>query len=584
MTKVQRGLDARSLEAGNLLPDSLFDGPGEMRALCRSFDWSTTALGPVADWPRTLRGTAATLLASRHPMFMWWGPELIQIYNDAYRPSFGASGRHPGALGMRGEACWPEIWNVIGPQIVQVMQGGEATWHEDQLVPIERNGQLEDVYWTYSYSPVFDDAGAVGGVLVVCQETTRRVEATQEREALIDAERRAKADAEEAREALGRVLEQAPVGVAVLDGREMLYTVANPRYRQIIGNRDPVGRTLLEMFPDLVGSQIESVLQFVYDSAVPFAANDLLIRFDSAGDGTIDNYYDLVYHPLTGASGVVSGIVVIVTDVTERRRTILDRERLLEDAERARADAENANRGKSDFLAVMSHELRTPLNAIGGYADLLMLGVHGPVTSGQEVAIGRIQKSCRHLLGLINTVLNFARVESGHLDFQMSDIPLDEILATCHALIAPQAHARRITLGIERCDGTMAYADPEKVRQVVLNLVTNAVKFTEHGGTVTVSCDVAGGHTLVHVKDSGKGIARDQLARIFEPFVQVDSQLTRTGEGIGLGLAISRELARGMGGDVTVVSEVGIGSTFTITLPASQRTMSTSSGPSGNDP
>lgn len=551
-------------------PDSLFDGPGEMRALCRSFDWSRTPLGPVSGWPNTLRGIVAILLASRHPMFLWWGPDLIQIYNDAYRPSFGESLRHPAALGMRGEACWPEIWQIIGPQISHVMQGGEATWHEDHLVPIERNGRLEEVYWTYSFSPAFDDAGAIGGVLVVCQETTTRVKAAVERELLIDAERRARVDAEEAREAMGRVFEQAPVGVAVLYGREMLYTVANPRYREIIGNRDPVGKTLCEMFPDLAGSEIERVLQWVYDNAQPFVANDFLIRYDSAGAGKVDNYYDLVYHPLSAESGAVSGIVVIAIDVTERRRIILERERLLADAVRARVEADSANRGKSDFLAVMSHELRTPLNAIGGYADLLMLGVHGPVTSGQQTSIERIQKSCRHLLGLINTVLDFARVESGHLDFQVRDIPLDEVVATCYALIATQAHSRAITLTYEPCDGMRAHADPDKVQQVILNLLTNAVKFTESGGSVTLSCESDDRHALVRVRDTGRGIAADQLGRIFESFVQLDSRLTRTGDGVGLGLAISRQLARGMSGDVTAVSEPGVGSTFTLKLPTSK--------------
>jgi signal transduction histidine kinase len=155
--------------------DAVFAGGGEMATLCRGFDWSATPLGPVETWSRSLRTTAATVLSSRHPMFLWWGPELIQIYNDGYRPSLGQGGRHPRALGMGGREFWTEIWEIIGPQIDAVMTTGAATWHEDQLVAIERNDRIEEVYWTYGYSPVRDDDGSIGGTLVVCQETTERV-------------------------------------------------------------------------------------------------------------------------------------------------------------------------------------------------------------------------------------------------------------------------------------------------------------------------------------------------------------------------------------------------------------------------
>ncbi len=154
---------------------ALFAGSGEMSALCRAFDWATTSLGPPATWSTSLRTTVMTLLESRHPMFLWWGADLVQIYNDGYRPSLAEGGRHPRALGMRGRDFWTEIWHIIGPQIEGVMTRGEATWHEDHLVPIERNGRIEDVYWTYGYSPVRDDDLSIGGTLVVCQETTLQV-------------------------------------------------------------------------------------------------------------------------------------------------------------------------------------------------------------------------------------------------------------------------------------------------------------------------------------------------------------------------------------------------------------------------
>ena len=153
----ERKTEARAAGTTN----TLFAGPGATRALLRAFDWSATPLGPVDTWPLSLRTTVATLLSSRQPMFLWWGPSFVQLYNDAYRPSFGDGDRHVRAIGAKGPEFWTELWEFVYPQIAQVMSGGEATWNEDQLVPIRRNGRLEDVWWTYSYGPAYDDHGKV---------------------------------------------------------------------------------------------------------------------------------------------------------------------------------------------------------------------------------------------------------------------------------------------------------------------------------------------------------------------------------------------------------------------------------------
>ena len=158
-------------------------GNGEAARLMRATDWAATPIGPPDGWPAALRTLVATLLGARHPMFLWWGPELVQFYNDAYLPSFGA-GKHPAAMGQRGRDCWPEIWPLIGPQIEGALQHGRATWHEDQRVPIVRNGRLEDVYWTYGYSPARGEDGRIGGVLVVCTETTGRTVPERQQTAL----------------------------------------------------------------------------------------------------------------------------------------------------------------------------------------------------------------------------------------------------------------------------------------------------------------------------------------------------------------------------------------------------------------
>jgi signal transduction histidine kinase len=239
------------------------------------------------------------------------------------------------------------------------------------------------------------------------------------------------------------------------------------------------------------------------------------------------------------------------------------------DARRARAEAEAANRAKSDFLAVMSHELRTPLNAIGGYAQLLEMGIHGPVTEAQRDALTRINRSQAHLLSLINDVLNFAKIDAGQIEFHVTDVALDELRLELEAIIAPQVRAKNQRLEMHRCgDQLMVRADRDKVRQILLNLVSNAVKFTSEGGRITVDCSGADDMAEIRVRDTGIGIPEDRRRSIFEPFVQGGRALNRTHEGVGLGLAISRDLARAMGGDITVESEVGRGSVFTVRLPS----------------
>jgi signal transduction histidine kinase len=556
-------------DASDSAPTS-FGFSGEMPARVRAFDWASTSLGAVGAWSLSLRALVSTILGSRHPMFLWWGPDLIQIYNDAYRPSFGEGHRHPLALGAKGRDFWTDIWHIIGPEIDQVLATGVATWHEDQLVPIERNGRMENVWWTYSYSPACDDDGSIAGVLVVVQETTARVLAIAERDRLLVAERAARAEADRSRDSILRLFAQAPVAIAVFDGRALRFTLANPQYQRIIGTRDPVGKTLIEMFPDLAGSEIERVLHGVYDTGIPFAANDYCVRYDSHGTGEIDNYYDFVYQPIRAPGGdAVTGIVVVAVDVTERRSNTVEHERLLALAQQSSVDAEAANRSKSEFLAVMSHELRTPLNAIGGYAEILELGVHGALNAEQSGHVARIRQSQRHLMGLINGVLNYARVEAGAVHYALDAVSVDGILATCEALTAPQAHARGLTLRFETGDPTLVVrADAEKLQQIVLNLITNAIKFTQPGGSITLSYTRVGEFAAIRVRDTGRGIAATQLERVFEPFVQIDATLTRTSDGVGLGLAISRDLARGMGGELSVISDLGAGSTFTLTVPA----------------
>jgi PAS domain S-box-containing protein len=252
----------------------------------------------------------------------------------------------------------------------------------------------------------------------------------------------------------------------------------------------------------------------------------------------------------------------------------LERVRLFEAERAARAEAEEANRAKGDFLARMSHELRTPLNAIGGHLQLVDMGLHGPVTAAQREAFARIDRAQQHLLGLISDVLNFARLESGRVEFAIRPVRVTRVLADVRPMIEPQLAAKGLGF-VERLPDDadqaplLVWADPEKLVQVLLNLLTNAVKFTPAGGTVVLEFAVApdpSGHAELRVRDTGVGIPPDRLASVFEPFVQLHGGLTRPHQGAGLGLAISRDLARGMGGDLTAVSVVGEGSAFSVRL------------------
>jgi signal transduction histidine kinase len=279
--------------------------------------------------------------------------------------------------------------------------------------------------------------------------------------------------------------------------------------------------------------------------------------------------------------------LALARDLAQRAAVAVDNARLFRDAERARAEAEEANRAKSEFLATMSHELRTPLNAIQGHVQLLELELHGPVTAQQRDAFGRIDRAQRHLLGLINDILSYARLEGGRVEYDVRAVPVADVVRDVTPMVEPQLVAKGLTFEVRLPDGggdapVLVWADREKLAQILLNLLSNATKFTPAGGRVTVDLvdredgSAPADQAFVRVRDTGVGIPRDKLEAIFEPFVQLRSAYSAGPSGTGLGLAISRDLARGMGGDLRARSAAGEGSTFTVAL---RRVVATTGAP-----
>jgi PAS domain S-box-containing protein len=331
-------------------------------------------------------------------------------------------------------------------------------------------------------------------------------------------------------------------------------------------------RQFQQMFPPSAGAR-------------PAAITDVLragqpLQYDAQVDG---RWFSVRLDPVPPREDVAPTVVAVISDVTERRLADEERARLLANTERARreaeisrleaeaarSEAEKASRAKSDFLAVMSHELRTPLNAIDGYAELLELEVRGPITAAQRDDIKRIRRSQKQLLSLINDVLNFVRLDAGTVHYEIREFALADAIRGVEDVTAPQLRARELQFVRRDCGGDLCVrADRDKVEQILVNLMTNAIKFTDQRGAITLECARDANRVVVRVTDTGRGIPADKLAAIFEPFVQVSRSSNAPSEGIGLGLAISRELSRAMGGDLVAASQIGHGSTFTLTLPA----------------
>ncbi|KAF2338535.1 PAS domain-containing protein [Flavobacterium tistrianum] len=276
---------------------------GEMGQLTRAKDWSKTAVGPIELWPQSLRTTLGILLNSKFPMFLFWGPDHICFYNDAYRPSLGNDGKHPSILGEKGAEYWPEIWDFIKPLIDQVLDKGEATWHEDQLLPIYRNGKMEDVYWTFSYSPVNDENGKTNGVLVICNETTKQV---LMRKNLEESERRFR-----------NTVKQIPLGICILKGSDFIAEMANTTYLNIVDKEeiDILNQPIFDTFPE-TKEAVYPLLKNVFETGIPYSQDEFAVTLNRYNKQELA-YFNLVFYPLKEENDTITGVIVVAYEVTE---------------------------------------------------------------------------------------------------------------------------------------------------------------------------------------------------------------------------------------------------------------------------
>jgi signal transduction histidine kinase len=500
-----------------------------MRELVRAHRWEDTPLGPVDGWPASLRSAVSIVLHSVHPMFLWWGEQLTQVYNDAYVPCFG-EGKHPAALGQAGRQCWPEIWHIIGPQIEDVRQGGEPRWYADNLVPIWRNGRIEDVFWSYTYTPVYNEQDEVGGVLVVCTETTVQVLAERRRHTLDLLARRLLAcrSDDDVHAAVAQSASDNPgdlLDVVLLNG-------------------------------EAAGAMRSSAEVVVIHGAELQLCEALALAFQASPRLPMDSAFRQFLEQFTAT----------VCATLSRLQSDRALAQAMAESERLNTDLNLSSRIKDEFLAMLGHELRNPLAPIVTALKLMKLrGQDGD--TGQEQAV--IQRQVDHLVRLVDDLLDVSRIASGKVELRKDTVPLADVLNKAIEMASPLLEQKQHQLLVD-VPTVRWHGDPARLAQVVSNLLSNAARYTPAGGHVTLATRIKGGTVQIQVTDDGNGISPQLLPHIFDLFVQGNRQLDRAKGGLGIGLALVRNLVQMHGGQVSAYSAgEGRGSTFTITLPDS---------------
>jgi PAS domain S-box-containing protein len=563
-------------------PDRELAGGGQMGALMRSIDWSETPLGPVQRWPQSLRTAVSMMLDSRFAMVVAWGQESLFLYNDRYRPVLGAS-KHPGALGHPAREIFPEVWDFIGPLFRQALQG-DAVALDDVLIPLDRNGYLEECFFTLSYSPIRDESGGVGGMLAVVAETTPRVQGERRLRTLRDlASRAAEAKtAEEACENAAEMLSQNGADVPFA----LLYLVEDDgAWARLLAS------TGLERDPRVTPARIDLTdgdggwaLGEAARSGSHLVLSDLKQRFGRLPGGAYpEPTHTAVVLPMT-RPGHAHPYGFFIAGISPRRAlddkyqgfldlatahivTAIGNARAYqEERERAEALAE-IDRAKTAFFNNISHEFRTPLTLMLGPAEDLLSGRQGALPQPVRKQVDLVHRNGLRLLKLVNTLLDFARIEAGRLEATYE--PTDLARLTCDLASSFRAAIERA--GVKLWVACQPPADPVYVdrdmwEKIVLNLLSNAFKFTFEG-EITVTLAQIGPCVELEIRDTGVGILAAELPNMFKRFHRIPTTRARTQEGSGIGLAMVHELVRMHGGTIDVSSEPGRGTSFRVVIP-----------------
>ena len=556
--------------------NDVLSGGGAMGALAREIDWSATPLGPVSAWPQSLRTAVSIVLESKFGMMIAWGPDHIQFYNDGFRPILGET-KHP-ALGKSARETFPEAWHIVGPLFQQVL-GGNAVGFEDMLVPLDRNGYLEECYFTYSYSPIRDESGGTGGLLCTVSETTARVVADRRLITLRDLGARSLHASGE------RAVWRTAVEVLAENPSDMPFVLTyalepdGARARLVAPESSALGPAEIELADDRAPWPLAAVA----GSGTPVDVEGICSRFgEHAGPSWPEPVDTAVVLPVTrpGQPRPYGFVVACVSPrraldagyrdflrlVADQIATSISNARAYEE-ERARAEAlTELDRAKTVFFSNVSHELRTPLTLIlGPIDDLLADDASLPPEARERLVV--VHRNATRLLALVNTLLDFSRIEAGRIDASYEPVDLGTITAGLAALFRSATEHAGLQLLVD-CPPTArpVHVDRSMWEKIVLNLLSNALKFT-HDGEIEVAVRADDDAATLTVRDTGVGIPSEELPRLFERFHRVESARGRTVEGSGIGLALVAELVRLHGGTVHVESEVGRGTTFTVRIP-----------------
>jgi two-component system sensor histidine kinase VicK len=532
-------------------------GGGEMGQLIRSIDWETTALGHPENWPAALKQTVSMMQTTTFPVLICWGADYIQLYNDAFRPILGAT-KHPQAMGISASETYAEIWDTIGPMFAGVM-GGQAVGFPGFMVPLDRNGYMEDCYFDFSYSPIKDIDGDIGGVLVICMETTDKVRAINNLEAN--------------QKNIERMIAQAPVGMCILLGPNHVISIANEIIIELWGKpaEDVMYKPVFEALPDARDQGLEEVMANVYHTGEAFRASEMPVSLLRNGRQDVV-YQNFVYEPYRDVDGSILGILAITIDVTEQvlaRQNIENSEAELlsikKQLEQELETGKQIQRQKDGFIGIASHELKTPLTSLTAIVQVLgskLRTSEDPFVSG---ALDKAGIQVKKMNNLINGFLNISRFESGKMLMTKEVFDLEKLITETIEEIRLLSPAHNVYF--HDCESIYINADHDKIGSVVSNLLSNAVKYSPKGKNIEVTCKIIGNNVRVSIKDEGMGIKPQDMPQLFERYYRVETKHTAHISGFGIGLYLSAEIIRRHDGKIWAESESGMGSTFYFSLP-----------------